>query len=262
MIADPIDAAALEARLVPPIGGPVEWLREVGSTNDLLAERATAGAPEGTVIGADHQSAGRGRRGRDWQDNPGADIAMSLLLRPPASRPASLLPLLVAVGVAEGLGRLTDSRVELIWPNDVVVEGRKVCGVLCELASEGDAVRHVVAGVGINVAPPPPIGDARWQPHSLRELGYMGSRQEAVVTVLAEIGRLYSLWRAVGGAGVVSGFGARDALKGRRVEVRAAASADPVVGEAMGIDAEGRLRVRTFAGERAFAAGEVLRIER
>jgi BirA family biotin operon repressor/biotin-[acetyl-CoA-carboxylase] ligase len=259
VIVDRVDPQALEAALSPPLAGPVEWHSEVGSTNDLAAALARSGSPEGTVVGADHQTAGRGRRGRDWQDG-GSDIAMSLILRPGRSRAASLLPLLVALGVAEGLAGLVEDRVELIWPNDVVTGGRKLSGILCELAWQAGVAQWVVAGVGINVGPVPPVPDARWQPASLREGGFMGSRQDVVRAVLGAIGRYYSMWQAVGGAGVVSGFASRDALKGRTIEVDLDDGSGLVSGEAAGIDPQGRLRVLTSEGERQFAAGEVVRV--
>jgi len=261
VIVDHIDPAALHAVLSPPLAGPVEWHTEVGSTNDLAAARARAGAPEGTLIGADHQTAGRGRRGRDWHDG-GSDIAMSFVLRPGQARGASLLPLLVALGVAEGLADLVEDRIELIWPNDVVTGGRKLSGILCEVAWQAGVAQWVVAGVGINVGPAPPVADPRWQPACLRECGFTGSRHDVVVAVLTAIGRHYEMWQAVGGAGVVSGFSGRDALKGRSVEVDLEDGSDPVVGEAAGIDPQGRLRVLAPGGERQFAAGEVVRVGR
>jgi len=261
VIADVIDPKALQAALSSPLAGPVEWHAQVGSTNDLAAERARSGAPEGTLVGADHQTAGRGRRGREWRDSGGSDIAMSLVLRPSEARAASLLSLLVALGVAEGLAGLIEERVELVWPNDVVANGRKLSGILCELAWEGGSVQWVVAGVGINVRPVPQVADARWQPGSLRESGFMGSRHDVVVAVLRAIGRQYGMWQAIGSAGVVSGFSARDPLKGRRIEVDLGDGSAPVSGEAAGIDPQGRLRALTPEGERQFAVGEVVRVD-
>lgn len=125
----------------------VERHGEVDSTQRLARERAFAGAPHGTVVVAEAQTAGRGRRGRVWQAAPGENLLFSIVLRPAVpAREAPLLTLGAAAGIAEAL----DVRVK--WPNDLVdPEGRKLGGLLGELELDGDRVRHVVLGVGLNV---------------------------------------------------------------------------------------------------------------
>ena len=147
-VSDRIDARVVEAGLTGPLAGPVVWATEVGSTNDLVAMRARAGAAEGLVIGADFQTAGRGRRGRVWAADPGASLLFSVLLRPrSAGRDIGLLPIAAAVGIADGLARIGVTT-ELVWPNDVTVAGRKLGGILCELSSTAGELTWAVIGSG------------------------------------------------------------------------------------------------------------------
>ncbi len=153
--ANPFRAARredLEARLpARAFGRPLYWVDEVDSTNRVLLEWATEGYPEGTVLVADYQTAGRGRRGRRWVAPPGTGLLLSVLLRP--RRGVPLLPLLTGVAVAEAVEACAGVRAELKWPNDVLVSGRKVAGILAEAVTEGEQV-SVVVGVGINVSVP------------------------------------------------------------------------------------------------------------
>jgi BirA family biotin operon repressor/biotin-[acetyl-CoA-carboxylase] ligase len=128
----------------------------VGSTNDWARALAAAGAPEGTVCLAEEQTAGRGRRGRSWL-SPRGGLYGSLLLRPPLP-PAALprLTLMVAVAAAEAIGPAAAIK----WPNDLLVAGRKVGGILCELTADDERMASVVVGIGINVAAAPPLPTA------------------------------------------------------------------------------------------------------
>lgn len=139
----------------------VRRLAEVGSTNQVTAELAQAGAPEGVVVVADHQTAGRGRRGRSWEAGPGSSLLVSVLTRPaPGTGPPTLLT--VACGLAaagaclDGAGFLPG----LKWPNDVVVDDRKLGGILAEVMAGGPAPPAVVLGLGLNLAGPVPVAGA------------------------------------------------------------------------------------------------------
>jgi len=253
--ADPVVPLLVTPRLVAPLAGPVTWLAETGSTNDELIALARAGAPEGVVIGADRQSAGRGRRGRTWLAARGHALLVSVLLRPGvAPVDAGLLPLVVAVGVAEALGR--ESRI--IWPNDILIDGRKVAGILCEMSADQERVAWAVAGVGVNVRSAPGLDDARWSPGALADRGDPPLRADLLVDLLAHLGRRYAEWVTHGPAGTLAAFAARDALAGRRVTVSLAG--EEVDGHCEGTDDLGRLRLRTAAGERLLGAGEVVRV--
>lgn len=135
------------------IGCRVHALDEVDSTQTYLARLAADGAPEGTVVIARHQTAGRGRRGRSWWDAPGQSLLLSVLLRP--GRPAADAPqlsLVAGLAVSEALERAAGVGAQLRWPNDVLVGGRKIAGILPEAASRADGtLLHVILGIGINV---------------------------------------------------------------------------------------------------------------
>ena len=149
-----VDAAIRSAgsRLGP--FGRLEYYSEVGSTNDIALTRAAAGAPHGTVILAGMQKAGRGRHGRDWFSPAGAGVYLSAIVRRDAWDGAlSLVTLAAGVAVAKGLGTATGLRLELKWPNDIVIgrPWRKVAGILSESASVGSRVDAVIIGIGVNV---------------------------------------------------------------------------------------------------------------
>jgi BirA family biotin operon repressor/biotin-[acetyl-CoA-carboxylase] ligase len=127
---------------------PVEHHSHLSSTSDRLKELARGGAPEWTVVLADEQAAGRGRQGRAWA-SPRGGLYLSVLLRPTLAQ-AALVPLAAGVAVAEALGEL-GTRAELKWPNDVLVDGRKVAGILAEASSSGSAIDWVVLGIGVNL---------------------------------------------------------------------------------------------------------------
>ena len=254
---DPVVPGLVAPRLSPPLAGPVVWASETGSTNDDLTMRARDGAPEGTIVGADRQSAGRGRRGRAWVADRGDALLVSVLLRPPvAPVDVALLPLVVAVGAADALG--DDARI--VWPNDILVGGRKVAGILCEMSADQERVAWAVAGIGVNVRAAPPLDDARWTPGALADAGPAPPRADLLVALMEGIGRRYAAWIADGPTGIVAAFAARDALVGHGVTV--SLGDEDVVGTCAGTDELGRLRIVTAAGERLLGAGEVVRVTR
>jgi BirA family biotin operon repressor/biotin-[acetyl-CoA-carboxylase] ligase len=221
------------------LGTPRLHLREIGSTSDRARELALAGAPHGALVTAAAQTAGRGRQGRGWTTQPGAAVTMSLVLR----NPPELLPLAAAVAVAETCGTAAEARIK--WPNDVLVGGRKVAGILAEgRPHEGWAV----LGIGVNVAV-----DVGLLPPELRErAGSLGRSRADVEPFLAAL--LVALERrlAAPAAELLDAWRARDALLGREI---AWAGGE---GVAEGIDGEGRLVVRLAGGgHQTLNAGEV-----
>src|SRR5262249_30258440 len=130
----------------------VEWRAEIDSTQHLARDLARAGAAEGTVVIAESQTGGRGRLGRQWHSPPGVNLYCSLVLRPAV--PLAVMPCLALVaglGVADAVREVAPLRPGLKWPNDVLVGGRKVAGILTELEAEVERVHHVIAGVGVNL---------------------------------------------------------------------------------------------------------------
>jgi BirA family biotin operon repressor/biotin-[acetyl-CoA-carboxylase] ligase len=210
--------------------------RRTDSTNARARERADAGAPHGTLVTASEQTAGRGRQGRTWTAPPGRALLMSVLLR---DWPR-LLSLAAGVAVAEVAGPAAMVK----WPNDVQLDGRKVAGILVEgRPREG----WMVLGIGLNVAV-----ERDDFPEELREsAATMGRSAADVEPVLAEVLERLSAWLSAPDDDVLRAFRARDALFGRDV---AWANGE---GVAEGIDAQGRLLVRTSAGTEALDAGEV-----
>jgi BirA family biotin operon repressor/biotin-[acetyl-CoA-carboxylase] ligase len=152
MIGEPSPLPSTEPR-ASFLGVPVEFHRSLGSTNDEALRRAAEEeAPEGLVVVTDEQTAGRGRQGRTWWDRPGESLLFSVLLRP--DLPLARFPLFgiaMACAVAEVAGEAARAPLAVKWPNDVLHEGKKVCGVLAESRSSGTGSSYVVIGAGINV---------------------------------------------------------------------------------------------------------------
>lgn len=219
------------------LGRPRLHLREVGSTNDRAKKLAAAGAAHGTLVTADAQTAGRGRQGRSWAMPPGRALALSLVLRDPPR----LLPLAAAIAVASVAGAA--ARVK--WPNDVLVGGRKVAGILAEARLQDG---WAVLGIGLNVAVRPED-----LPEELRATaGSLARSPGELEAVLGELLRELERWIATGDAELLEAFRARDALAGRRIAWAGGA------GAARGIDDLGRLVVELPDGsETALEAGEV-----
>ena len=157
-----LDPFELEKRLpVGRMGVEVHMHSTIGSTNDRAAELAREGAPEGALVLADEQTAGRGRLGRKWRTPRGSGIAMSLVMRPTQTE-AAALGAMGLVGALATIDALKGMKLEprLKWPNDVLLEGKKVAGVLTEASWTGSALDYIVLGIGVNVKPVPLEGEA------------------------------------------------------------------------------------------------------
>ncbi|MFC5714250.1 biotin--[acetyl-CoA-carboxylase] ligase [Thalassorhabdus alkalitolerans] len=150
---DTVSAEEISSRLTTSImGAQVHYEKSVPSTQEVAHKLARDGAAEGTVIVADEQTKGKGRLGREWFSPPGTGLWFSLLLRPDIPpQQAPQLTLLTAVAVIEGIEEATGVKAEIKWPNDLLVQGRKIAGILTEMQSEPDRVQAVIVGVGINV---------------------------------------------------------------------------------------------------------------
>jgi BirA family biotin operon repressor/biotin-[acetyl-CoA-carboxylase] ligase len=219
-----------------PLGTPRVHHRRTDSTNARARELATAGAPHGTLVTADEQTAGRGRQGRVWSAPPGRALLMSLVLR----EWPRLLPLAAALAVAEVAREATTIK----WPNDVLLDERKVAGILVEGRSQEG---WMVLGIGLNVALR--LDDF---PRELRDTAATLGRDPAdVEPALHELLGALHRWLSVPHDDVVTAFRARDALAGREVSWADGS------GVAEGIDGDGRLLVRTGVELIALDAGEV-----
>lgn len=135
--------------------GDIVYLQETDSTNTRAKDLAARGAPEGTLIVAEKQTGGRGRRGRSWFSPPGDGIYSSIILRPIMSPgEAPRITLMTSVAVAEALLSLTRLKVRIRWPNDILVGGKKIAGILTEISTEMDGVDYIIVGLGLNVNTP------------------------------------------------------------------------------------------------------------
>ena len=134
------------------LGKTIHHLLETGSTNDAACQLAEQGAPEGTLVLAEKQTQGRGRLGRSWLSEPGAGIYASILLRPLLKpRDAAVLTLVAAVAASEAIELACGLNADIKWPNDLLLSGRKCCGILSEMQADRDDIRYVIVGIGLNV---------------------------------------------------------------------------------------------------------------
>jgi BirA family biotin operon repressor/biotin-[acetyl-CoA-carboxylase] ligase len=290
----PLGTDALTARLVRPGGlwRDIRVVSETGSTNaDLLAEAQT-GAAEGLVLAAETQTAGRGRLGRSWSSPPRAALVFSVLLRPVTVAPAARawLPLLTGIAVAAALRAEAGAAATLKWPNDVLVDGRKIAGILAE--AHGDAV---VAGVGLNVTLTRAELPVPTATSLLLENAACLDRGRLLAAVLTELASRYTAW-AAGPHAAAPGAGApppqspvpaspvpaspvpaspvpaspvpaslrAEYLRwcvtiGREVRVELPGGA-LLTGTATDVDEAGRLAVRTGPGSTLVGAGDVVHV--
>lgn len=256
---------------VSPNGGvgraaAIEWrhVAEIGSTNDALLAEEFSAEPRGPIaLRADRQVAGRGRRGRRWISEPGAALTFSIALERRirgGDAPLAGFSLAVGVALAEVLvGRVPDLRLK--WPNDLVRDGGKAGGILVETRREG-GIERTVAGMGLNLLAPPVVADVAQPVDALAPTGLFDSLDAVDVDELARDCAL-AVWVAFDDF-VARGFGAFaerwrafDAAAGRPVVLRDAARV-LARGTALGLDANGALRIRDAAGvERAWSIGEL-----
>ncbi|MDA8345625.1 MAG: biotin--[acetyl-CoA-carboxylase] ligase [Thermaerobacter sp.] len=248
---------AVQAFYAPSREHPVRFLPEVTSTMEAAAAWARAGAPEGAAVATDHQVQGRGRRGRAWDDPPGMSLLSSIILRPGFSpSEAGWLPLAAAVGAAEAVERVCGARAEIKWPNDLLIGGRKLAGILIELTLEEQEIRHAVVGCGINVHQEAFPAELQSRAVSLRQTaGYEGSRAPLLAALVEEIlAAVGQLQRKP--AELRARWEDRSCTLGRRV--KAQSPVGPLEGEAVSVDALGRLVLRLPGGEEtALSAGDV-----
>jgi BirA family biotin operon repressor/biotin-[acetyl-CoA-carboxylase] ligase len=223
--------------MAPTLGTPRLHLREIGSTSDRARELAESGAPHGTLVTTDHQVAGRGRQGRTWTTPAGRALTMSIVLRDVTP----MLPLAAGVAVADAVGPTAAIK----WPNDILLGGRKVAGILAEARPQDG---WAVLGIGINVA----LREDDLPPELRDRATTLGRAPEDVEVVLAAVLSALEIRLAQSPEFLLEAWRARDALAGRHV------TWDGGTGVADGVDAAGRLIVRLpDGGSTALDAGEV-----
>jgi BirA family biotin operon repressor/biotin-[acetyl-CoA-carboxylase] ligase len=241
----------------------------VGSTNTEAMQAAAAGEPEGSVFLAEEQPVGRGRGNHRWLSEKSAGIYCSVILRPELA-PAETLGLTLAVGLAveEAVEQVDRVNPDLRWPNDLLLGGKKFCGILTEMNAEPTRVRWIVVGIGINVNQAAFPAGLREQATSLRiETGRIGSRVELVAALLKSLDReCRRIFPHLGGVRpqqgleeIIRRFEQHSSwARGRHVRVEENGSYEGVT---EGLDARGFLRVRTDSGMRTVLSGGVRAIE-
>ena len=240
--------AALSSQLSTRLlGWPLHFFDTIDSTNIYAARLARDGETEGSVVIADAQTGGKGRLGRSWVSPPGVNLYLSVLLRP--SKPASCAPqlsLLAAVAVAEAITQQTRLSPTIKWPNDVLISGRTVCGILTELQTKTQHLKAVIVGIGINLNAP-----LAAFPEELRDKasslliasGQPVDRVAFTAHLLTRLEKLYVLWLEEGFPVVQTAWeGYAGNLLGKPIMI--AAPEGTISGTALGIDHDGALLVR------------------
>jgi len=252
----PLDRDALRADLRAP-WDRLDIVDETGSTNADLIARATAGEDiAGAVLLAEHQSAGRGRGGRAWTAVPRGLVIVSVGISAHGvdEQQWGLLPLLAGVAVADTLAAI-GIRAGVKWPNDVLVGGAKIAGILAEVASPKPVV---VLGIGLNVEVlPEEIGQP--QATSVRALGVGVERTEIARILLRELGTRVRDWQSGAAAALLSDYRERSATVGRPVRALLPGGRE-IVGTATAVDAQGRLCIATDGATEVVAAADIVHL--
>lgn len=238
----------------------IHWLDEVDSTNTVVRQRGRQGAPDGLVVVADHQTAGRGRLDRRWESPPGANLLASILLRPAcAPEDVHLCTGAVALAAADACQEVAGVEVALKWPNDLLVGGAKLAGVLAEAEVAAGSLVAVVVGIGINVAWPGPEGAGGTCLDDRRGGAEPVDRHRLLERLLGALAARRGLLDDAGGRRTLAQeVRARCATVGQAVRVVLADG--ELTGLAGAIDDAGRLVVETATGPRAVSAGDVVHL--
>lgn len=245
--------AALRDRR-PDLRLDIRWHASLPSTMDEASALAAAGAAHGVVVGADQQTAGRGRRGRVWESPVGAGLYFTFLARPSVQATAALPLLTLAAGVAvhDGIRAALGLPTHLKWPNDVIIGRRKLAGILAEGLAIGTASQAVVIGVGLNVQPSSYAPEVAARATSLEgELGRSVDRGHVLAEVLAALSDRLTVLEQSPGDILQAWRAASPSATGTRVEW------DGRTGTTAGIDDSGALLIRTSSGVERVIAGEL-----
>lgn len=232
----------------------VDHLDTCDSTNSELLRRAAAGAPSGLTVSCTHQTAGRGRRGRRWQASPGASLTFSLLWRMPPGTPLQGLSLVVGLAVAEALESLQPLAVQLKWPNDILLAGRKLGGILIEAVPGASA--GLVIGIGLNLQ-----RDDAWQAEitqaftALADAGTPPPREILLAALLVRLASLLDRFTHAGFPAFQADWQNRNALAGQAVEI--SGEGGICSGTCLGVAEDGSLLIDAAGEARRIAAGDV-----
>ena len=230
----------------------------IDSTNTKAKELAEAGHPSGTLVVADQQTLGRGRRGRSWESPAGTGIFMTLMLKPDINpNNASMLTLVAAMATARAITEVTGEAAQIKWPNDIVMNGKKVVGIVTEMSAQFDYINHIVVGIGINVHNEEfPEEIAKTASSLLLECGHRIHRASLIEAFLEEFERLYAVYLETEDmSGLQKEYDSLLVNRGR--QVRVLDPKEPFEGKAMGITKKGELIVDTWESRKLVSSGEV-----
>jgi BirA family biotin operon repressor/biotin-[acetyl-CoA-carboxylase] ligase len=229
----------------PALGRPLIYQAVTGSTNDDALLAARSGAPHGSLFVADEQTAGRGRRGHSWLAAPGEGLLFSVLLRPQlALARTSALTLAIGLALCDVIAPLIAGKVQIKWPNDLLVNGKKLAGVLVESQLQGERLQALVVGVGLNVTSLQFPAEIAARATSLSLLGAARIEREALLHALLEaIAARLAAYQSTGVLGILAELNAADALLGKRVHI------DARIGVGRGLDDQGRLLLEDDSGQ-------------
>lgn len=245
------------------IGHRIVHYFRADSTNNIALRLASEGAEHGTVVIAEEQTAGRGRLGRAWYSEKSSGIYVSALLRPPlAPSAAPVITLMAGVAAQAAVERAAGVATDIRWPNDLLLNGKKLCGILTEMSAEVDRLHAVVIGIGINVNHRQIPDELRSIATSLRlETGKIHSRVQVLAALLKELEHYYQVLLQHGAGAIVNRWTAVSTYaEGKRIMVRTPTGELRAV--TAGLDPTGALRVRYDDGREApLVAGEIMQVE-
>ncbi|HEX5125825.1 MAG TPA: biotin--[acetyl-CoA-carboxylase] ligase [Rhodocyclaceae bacterium] len=232
----------------------VDHIVSCDSTNSQLLERATRGAPLGTAVVADIQTAGRGRRGRVWQSAPGHSLTFSLLWRFPDRFSLAGLSLAVGVAVARALERCGVDGLALKWPNDIILDGRKLGGVLVEVAFDERGAAAVM-GIGINLKSHPSWSNLEQPVACLQDANCFAGREALLAFILGELAIVMDSFSRDSFAALRDDWLARHAYQDLPVKINA--ESRQLIGICRGVDGEGALLLESESGGLSVMNGDV-----
>lgn len=240
------------------IGREMLHFDSIDSTNLAARARAQEGCKEGLVVTAEEQTAGKGRLGRRWTSPKSSSITFSVVLRP-AIKPseASGITLVMGMAVCRAIKRFTTGEAGIKWPNDIILNRKKICGILTEMSGEIDAVNFIIVGAGINVNAGEFPGEIKDIATSmLIETGKITSRKEILASILKEFEKLYDSFKERGLSSMIDEYKSLSVTLGNQVKVLS--SVDSFEGKAVDITDDGLLVVRLENGaERKVISGDV-----
>ncbi len=239
-------------------GCEIYYFDNIDSTNTKAKELAEEGHPNGTLVVADRQTAGKGRRGRSWESPSGIGIFMTLMLKPEINpNNASMLTLVTAMATTRAIRRVTGVPAMIKWPNDIVMNGKKVCGILTEMSAQFDYINHIVIGIGINVHNEEfPEEIAQTASSLFLECGQHIHRASLIEAFLEEFEDVYAEYlKTEDMEGLQKEYDTMLVNRGRQVHVLD--PKEPFEGKAMGITKKGELIVDTWESRKLVSSGEV-----